>query len=60
VAVKATGVHTNTQKDTATNLVIQGRKNTVISVEEQQMLSKLNNKYIKATLHTGICFSVFH
>jgi len=30
VALKATGVHTNPQKDPATSTPLQGRKNTVI------------------------------
>jgi len=34
VAMKATGVHTNPQKDAATNPPIQGRKNTVICAQE--------------------------
>ncbi len=34
VALKATGVHTNPQKDAATNPPIQARKNTVICVQE--------------------------
>jgi len=34
VALKATGVHTNLQIDAATNPPIQGRKNTVICVQE--------------------------
>jgi len=32
VALKATGVHTNPQKDAATNPPIQGSKNTAICV----------------------------
>ena len=34
VALKATGVHINPHKDAATNVPIQGRKNTVICVQE--------------------------
>jgi len=50
VALKATGVHTNPQKDAATNPPIQGRKSTVICVQAKQMLTELNNKCVKATL----------
>jgi hypothetical protein len=50
VALKATGFHTNPQKDAATNPPIQGRKNTVICVQAKQMLTELNNKCVKATL----------
>jgi len=34
VAMKSSGVHTNPKKDAATNPPIQGRKNTVICVQE--------------------------
>ena len=34
VALMATGVHTNPQKDAATNPPIQGRKNTIICIQE--------------------------
>ena len=54
VTLKTTGVHTRPQKDAATNPPIQGRKNTVICVHEQQMLTELNNKCVKATLKTRI------
>jgi len=54
VALKATGVRTNPQIDAATNPPIQGRKNTVICVQEQQMLTELNNKCVKASIQTGI------
>ena len=59
VALKATGVHTNLQKDAATNPTIQGTKNTVICAQEKQMLTELNNKCVKAILQTGIKFTVF-
>jgi len=52
--LKATGVHTNPQKDAATNPPIQGRKSTDICVQAKQMLTELNNKCVKATLQTGI------
>jgi len=48
VALKATGVHTNPQKDAATNPPIQGRRNTVVYVQAKQMLTELNNKCVKA------------
>jgi len=54
VALKATGVHTNPQKDAAINPPIQGSKNTVICVQAKQMLIELNNKCVKANLQTGI------
>ena len=50
VVLKATGVCTNLQIDAATNPPIQGRKNTLICVQEKQMLTDLNNKCVKATL----------
>jgi len=50
VALKATGARTNPQKDAAINPPIQGRKNTLICVQEKQMLTDLNNKCVKATL----------
>ena len=34
VALKVTGVHINPNKDAATNPPIQGRKNTVICIQE--------------------------
>jgi len=43
VALKATLVHTNLQKDAATNPPIQGRKSTVICVQEKQMLTELDS-----------------
>jgi len=52
--MKATGVHTNQQKDAAINPLIQGRKNMIICVQEYQMLTEPNNKCVKATLQTGI------
>ena len=54
VAMKADGVHTNLQKDAATNPPIQGTKYTVICVQEKQMLTEVNSKCVKATLQTGI------
>jgi len=54
VALKATGVHMNQQKDAATNPLIQRRKNMIICVQEYEMLTEPNNKYVKATLMTGI------
>ena len=53
VALKASGVHTKTQHDAATNSPIQGRKNTVICVQAKQMLTELN-KCVRATLQKGI------
>jgi hypothetical protein len=38
----------------ATSPPILGRKNTVICVQEKQMLTELNNKCVKATFQTGI------
>jgi len=54
VALKATGVHTNPQKDAATNPPIRGRKNNVIYVQEYQMRTELSSKCVKAILCTGI------
>ena len=59
VALKATGDHTNPQKDAATNPTTEGTKNTVICAQEKQMLTELNNKCVKAILQTGIKFTVF-